>query len=129
MTKTTIHKIITYNLAAFWFVMGFYCKVLGLVPRHEQIVGRILGPEHAGVLTILIGASEMMMAFWILSNRKTRLNATVQMLTVGIMNLIEIAIVPDLLYWGKFNIIFALLFIAVIYYNEFHLKRTIQSES
>ena len=35
------------------------------------------------------------------------------------MNIWEFIIAPDLLLWGKLNSVFALLFIALIYFNEF----------
>ena len=39
------------------------------------------------------------------------------------MNALEFILVPDLLLWGKFNSLFALLLIAVIYINEFRLNK------
>ncbi len=112
-------KLIHYFIAAVWIVNGLFCKLLNLVPRHQEIVGRILGNEYAGILTKLIGASEILMAFWILSQIKSRLNAITQMTIVTTMNLIEFFVVPDLLLWGKMNSIFALLFIGLVYFQEF----------
>jgi len=97
--------------------------VLNLVPRHQEIVSKILGNEHARVLTILIGIAEIGMATWILSGIHSRLNAITQIVLIAIMNIIEFILVPDLLLWGKFNIVFAFLFILLIYYKEFYLKR------
>jgi len=103
--------------------------VLNLVPRHQQIVARIFGNEYSRVLIILIGLSEILMAIWILSNIKQRLNAMAQIAIVGIMNTLEFMLVPDLLLWGKLNSLFALIFILVVYFNEFYLnkKRTQQT--
>tara|TARA_Y100001949_G_C15912696_1_gene297566 strand:- start:483 stop:785 length:303 start_codon:yes stop_codon:yes gene_type:complete len=93
------------------------------VPRHQQIVEQILGDQHSRTLTILIGIAEVLMAIWVLTRFKSKLNAVVQMLVIGAMNILEFQLVPHLLFWGKMNIVFALVFIALIYFNEFKLKK------
>lgn len=118
-------RLITYAIACVWFVNGLLCKVLNFVPRHEEIVGRILGNTYSKPLTILIGCSEIVMALWILSGYKSRLNAIVQIAIIAIMNILEFILVPDLLYWGKMNAIYAFLFILLIYFREFKMKSTI----
>lgn len=122
MGPSTKAKLIDYLIAAVWLVNGLFCKVLNLVPRHQEIVAAILGQEHARLLTIAIGISEVLMAVWILTGIKSRLNAIVQILVIGVMNTLEFILLPHLLLWGRFNSLFALLLILVIYYNEFHLK-------
>lgn len=96
--------------------------MLNLVPRHQEIVTRILGAEYARPLTVLIGISEITMAVWVISKYKTNFNAIVQMVIVLAMNLLEYFIAPDLLLWGRMNIIFSLFFAGLVYYNEFILK-------
>ncbi|HMK06255.1 MAG TPA: DoxX-like family protein [Flavobacterium sp.] len=123
MTKKTIHKIVTYCIAAVWIVNGLFCKVLNLVPRHEQIVARILGDNYSRPLTILIGISEIIMAVWILSGYKSKLNAIAQIIIIASMNTLEFILAPDLLLWGKLNSLFAFLFILVVYFNEFLLNK------
>jgi hypothetical protein len=120
MTGMKIYKILTYCIATVWIANGLFCKVLNLVPRHEQIVGRIIGIDYARPLTVLIGLSEIGMAVWILSGVKIRLNILAQIIIVATMNTLEFILVPDLLLWGKMNSIFAFLFILVVYYNEFY---------
>lgn len=120
---TRIHKILTYCIATVWIANGLFCKVLNLVPRHEQIVARILGDDHSRLLTILIGLSEIIMAVWILSAYKTKLNAIAQIAVVATMNTLEFILVPDLLLWGKLNSLFAFIFILVVHYNEFYLNK------
>jgi len=97
--------------------------VFNLVPRHQQIVAIILGDHYARPLTFVIGISEIIMAVWILSRYKSKLNAIAQIAVIATMNALEFILVPDLLLWGKFNSLFALLLIAVIYFNEFHLNK------
>jgi len=123
MTMTKTHKIVTYYIATVWIANGLFCKVLNLVPRHEQIVARILGDEHSRLLTILIGISEIIMAVWILSGYKTKLNAIAQITIVATMNTVEFILVPDLLLWGKLNSLFAFIFILVVYFNEFYFNK------
>lgn len=112
-----MRKTITWFIALVWLINGLFCKVLKLVPRHEQIVARILGSEYSRPLTLAIGFAEVLMAVWILTGWKRRLNALMQILVIATMNTIEFLVVPDLLLWGRFNALFALLFIVLIYYN------------
>jgi len=123
MSKPRIYNILTYGFAAVWIANGLFCKVLNLVPRHEQIVARILGNDYSRQLTITIGLSEIIMAAWILSGYKTKLNAIAQMAVVATMNLLEFLLVPDLLLWGELNSLFAFIFILIVYFNEFYLNR------
>jgi len=120
--KTTIHQISTILIAAIWIANGLFCKVLNFVPRHELIVARLLGPEHALFFTKTIGIGEILMAVWILSGLKHRLNAIMQMIIIALMNCIEFVLAPDLLLWGRVNAVFALMFTLFIYYNEFKIN-------
>lgn len=121
--KLNLHKILNYFIAAVWVINGLLCKVLNFAPRHEEIVRRILGEEHSVFLTKAIGAAEICMAIWILSRIMPRLNALTQMFIVGLMNVIEFFLASDLLLWGKANIIFAAIFIALVYYSEFMFSK------
>ena len=123
MNRNTLHKILTILIAAVWLVNGLVCKVLDIVPRHRQIVAEILGEEYSGLLTILIGISEIFMAIWVLSRFRSKINAVVQMIVVATMNVLEFLLVPELLLWGKLNFVFAMLFIGIIWYNEFVLNK------
>jgi hypothetical protein len=114
-------------IAAVWLANGLFCKILNFVPRHQEIVASILGAEYAPLFTILIGVAELVMMAWVLSRFKPKLNAIIQMVVIGTMNILEFLLVPDLLLWGKFNSLFAFLFIGLIYYNEFILARKINN--
>ncbi len=118
----TINKLLNYLIAAVWIANGLFCKVLNLVPRHQEIVARITGSIHAGVLTRLIGLAEIAMAVWILSGFRTKLNAITQAVIIATMNSLEFMLAPDLLLWGRFNALYAFLFILLILYNEFYLR-------
>lgn len=129
MNTKKLYKIVTFCIALVWILNGLFCKVLNLVPRHEQIVARILGDDYSRILTILIGLSEILMAIWILSRFKPRLNAITQISIVGLMNTLEFILVPDLLLWGKLNSLFALIFIMIVYFNEFYLNKKITQQT
>lgn len=122
-------KILTYLIAAVWFVNGLLCKVLNFVPRHRLIVSRILGEDSAGTFTIVIGVAEILMALWIISTFKIRLCAAFQIIVIATMNVIEFILVPDLLLWGKANALFASLLIIIIYYYAFILNKTTAEQS
>jgi uncharacterized membrane protein YphA (DoxX/SURF4 family) len=128
ITKNT-HTILTYVIALVWIINGLFCKVLNYVPRHQEIVASILGAEHSQILTILIGFSEILMAMWIISKIKSRLNAILQITIVAAMNILEFILVPDLLLWGRFNAVFALLFLVTVYFNEFYLNKKLSSQT
>src|SRR5579872_2107708 len=115
----TRKQVLNYGIAAVWIANGLFCKVLNLVPRHQAIVARITGSAHAGALTRIIGVAEITMAAWILIGFRPKLNAIAQAVIIATMNTLEFRLAPDLLLWGKFNAVFAFLFILLILYNEF----------
>ncbi len=118
----TINKLLNYCIAAVWLTNGLFCKVLNLVPRHQQIVAGILGEQNAGVLTKAIGVAEIAMALWIVTGMFPKLNAITQIMVVAAMNVLEFILVPDLLLWGRLNLLFAFILIFVIWYNGYRLK-------
>jgi hypothetical protein len=109
---------LTLFIASVWFVNGLICKVLGFVPRHREIVGRILGESYADMFTIAIGLAEVLMAVWVLSGVKSRLATFLQIATVLAMNVLEIFLVPDLLLFGRFNLVLAAAFVIVVLYTD-----------
>jgi hypothetical protein len=123
MNQRLLHILATIIIILVWFVNGFFCKVLDLVPRHQEIVGRILGEQNAWLFAKAIGISETLMVVWILTRIKSRFCAIFQMVIVGTMNIVEFILVPDLLLFGRMNIVFASIFIALIYANEFVLGK------
>ncbi|MGJ4786820.1 DoxX-like family protein [Leptospira koniambonensis] len=114
-----IFQIVTNLLiVSVWFVNGLVCKVLDLVPRHREIVARILGAEFSWILTKLIGVSEILMAIWILSGIRPVFNIWAQITIVMVMNVLEFFLVPDLLLWGRANILFASTFCIFVLYSH-----------
>jgi hypothetical protein len=100
-----------------------YCKLLDFVPRHKEIVGRILGDQHALYMTKMIGLGEVFLAVLIIFGFRSRLLAIIQIILVVLMNTLEIILAPDLLLFGRLNGVFALVFIMLIIYTEFYLNK------
>jgi hypothetical protein len=123
MPSNLIKKCLTIGIASVWLINGLFCKVLNLVPRHQLIVARILGEWHAAFETKAIGFLEIAMSVWILSGIKPRLCALTQAIVIGTMNMIEFMLAPDLLLFGRLNIIIASIFIVIILWNEFYAKK------
>ncbi len=121
-----VNTILTISISLVWLINGLFCKLLDFVPRHEEIVARILGIQHATLFTNLIGVSEILMFIWIISRIKPRFCAIAQISIITTMNLIEFFLTPDLLLFGRFNSIIALFFITVIFYNEFVLNKNLK---
>jgi hypothetical protein len=123
-TKPTLLKqLLTIAISLIWLINGLFCKVLGLVPRHQFIVARILGQSHALLLTKAIGLSELCMFIWIISRVKSRFCALAQIGLVALMNTLEFILAPDLLLFGRANALVAFIFICVIVFNEFIIGR------
>src|SRR5678809_129100 len=97
--KVDVREWLTYFIAMVWIVNGLLCKVLNLVPRHQEIVSKILATENARFCTLVIGLAEVGMGLWILSGILTRLNAVTQIAVIATMNALEFILVPDLLLW------------------------------
>ena len=119
-------NIFTYVIALVWLANGLFAKVMNLVPRHQLIVQTIFqdifDAEISFYLTKAIGISEIILAIWIISGYKIRLVALLQIALVMTMNVIEFTLVEDLLLFGRWNLVFAILFSIFIYWNEFILK-------
>ena len=112
------YLVLRFLIGAVWFINGLVCKVLGLVPRHLEIVGRMLGEEHAVAITRAIGLGEVALALAIWCGLWPRWLAATQVALVLAMNVMEFFLAPDLLLWGKMNSVYALIFAAVVFVNE-----------
>ncbi|MCU0449146.1 MAG: DoxX-like family protein [Bernardetiaceae bacterium] len=122
MRNLLVYRSLTLITATIWLVNGLICKVLNLVPRHQQIVASILGEAYARPLTLLIGLAELVMTAWVLSGYQRRLQVWTQITIVLLMNLLEFWLTPHLLLWGRWNLVFAALFAALVYVNESQIR-------
>ncbi|MEO6304305.1 MAG: DoxX-like family protein [Bacteroidia bacterium] len=117
-TKPLYKFILNIAVALIWLINGLFCKLLNFVPRHQEIVGCILGDEHSFILIKIIGALEVLMAIWIVSGFWPHLCAILQIILILVMNFIEVTQAPDLLLFGPANIFPAILLVSVIYFND-----------
>ncbi len=116
-------KPINIFIAIVWLANGLFCKILNFEPRHQEIVGQILGGLYELLLTRTIGFLECMMFLWILTGYKSRFCAIFQIIIILTMNWLEFWLVPDLLLFGRLNLIFAIGFCYLIYWNEFEFNK------
>lgn len=115
----TVLKIL---ISLVWLINGLFCKVLNLVPRHQLIVARILGDEYGTLLTKTIGLLEIGVFVWVLSGFRSRLCTIFQIVVVLTMNMIEFWLAPDLLLFGKLNLLVAFTFTIILVIYEFVLR-------
>lgn len=123
--KNLLSISILYLSFLVWSINGLVAKILNFVPRHEDIVARILSPTYARELIILIGIGELFIAVWILSGWKSRLCTWSQLFLIISMNALEFLLAPDLLLFGRFNIVIALMFCLLIYQNEYKFRQCV----
>lgn len=119
-----VKTILTIAISLVWLINGLFCKLLNLVPRHQQIVARILGEEYSAIATKAIGVSEILMFAWIISGIKSRLCALTQIIIIATMNILEFILAPNLLLFGRANIILATVLIIGIFVDGFILNKT-----
>ncbi len=120
---------LTFLIALVWLVNGLYCKVLQGVPRHEQIVAAILGDNHAAGLTTLIGYLEIGMAVWVVSRILPHWCGILQIIVVLLMNVLEFILVPELLLFGRMNLLIACGFAYLIYWHTFVFSSSVQAKA
>ena len=107
---------LTFATAAVWLLFGMWFKVLGMVPRHRQIVASVIGEAGAGPVTMIIGAAEIAMALWILSGFYPRACAALQSIAIITMNALELTLARDLLLAPLLMICANTLFLVVVWY-------------
>lgn len=117
--SSTFRYLLNIVIALVWLINGLFCKLLNMVPRHQEIVGRILGANYASFITMAIGVGELLIVVWIFSRIKSKWCAIAQISLVVTMNIIEAILAPDLLLFGRGNLFVALVFVIVVYINEF----------
>lgn len=124
--KIPRERMVVLAIGSVWLFNGLYCKILNGVPRHYEIVDSILtlaigssiAERYSQNFTYLIGFGEVLLAFLIWSNWRHKTVTWVQIVLIGLMNTIEFVLVPDLLLWGRWNALFALLFMLFLYKFE-----------
>lgn len=116
-------SFLKFIIISVWLINGFFCKILNLSPRHQEIVAITLSKNYAREITFTIGFLEILMVAWIISSYKAKLNAISQIVIILTMNIVEFVSAKDLLLFGNLNSVFAIFFCFTIYYREFILKK------
>lgn len=89
--------ILRYAVAAVWLVFGLGFKVFNLMPRHREIVARVLGRSVAVPMTILIGFGEAAIGLWMASGQWLVACLVLQTVAIISMNVLELIKARDLL--------------------------------
>ena len=110
------HALLTVFIGSVWVFHGLFSKLSDGIPRHRQIVGRILGEGIADQATLLIGILEISLGLWIFSGFQRRACAWLQTLGLASMNFLEIWLAKDLLISAAGMVALNLGFIALIWY-------------
>ncbi len=103
-------------IGSVWVFHGLYSKILGGVPRHRLIVGRILGEGIADFATIAIGLAEIMLGIWVFSACFRKTCASLQTLALVAMNSLEIYLAKDLLISALGMVMLNVLFLSLVWY-------------
>ena len=102
-------------IGSVWVFHGLYSKILHGVPRHELIVGRVLGEGLAQPATLAIGLAEVLLGAWVFSGRQRPTCAWVQTLAIAGMNTLEIARARDLLISAPGMLALNLIFLSLVW--------------
>lgn len=106
--------------ASVWILFGLVFKVLNVVPRHQTIVGTVLGDAVAGPATLVIGVAEMAMGIWILSRWQPRTCALAQTIAIVSMNALELTLAKEHLLAPLMMVCANSVFLAVGWYLALH---------
>jgi uncharacterized membrane protein YphA (DoxX/SURF4 family) len=81
-------RLIHASIALVWLYEGLWCKLLGGMPRHAEVIAAtpFLGPAAARAALITLGLAECGIAAWVLSGRRMRQAALVQIVLLVAMN-------------------------------------------
>jgi hypothetical protein len=111
----TIEIVSQIVIGSVWVFHGLYSKILRGIPRHELIVGRILGARFAGFATKGIGCLEVSLGVWAFTGLARVECAAVQTLAIVGMNTLEIILARELLVSAVGMVVLNLSFLAVIW--------------
>jgi uncharacterized membrane protein YphA (DoxX/SURF4 family) len=82
------NRLIRVAIALVWVYQGLWCKVLGGIPRHLDVISAVpfIGPAAGHITLIALGLLESGIAVWVLWGRWMRYAAVVQTLLLAAMN-------------------------------------------
>lgn len=85
------------GIALVWLVFGLLFKALDVMPRHREIVGRVIGIRFARAVVLLVALGEICLGLWMLVGRWLWICVLVQTVALVAMNALEIWRARDLL--------------------------------
>jgi uncharacterized membrane protein YphA (DoxX/SURF4 family) len=82
------NKLIHVAIALVWLYQGFWCKVLGGIPRHEAVIAAVpfIGSAASRNALIALGLLECGIGLWVLTGRWMREVAILQTALLAAMN-------------------------------------------
>jgi len=89
MSDPRIRKwTIRASLALVWLYQGLWCKLLGRMPHHQEVIGSVpfLDGAAGHIALIALGVIECAIAVWVVSGRWARLAAAAQTALLMAMN-------------------------------------------
>ncbi len=120
--QKTILKVFRWGVASVWLFHGLFSKVLHGIPRHQQIVARVVGNDLAAATTFAVGGIEILVGVWVLSGRSPLLCAATQTILLLTMNLLELRFASDLLLAPTAMVCANLGFLALSWVLAFRMK-------
>lgn len=103
-------------IGSVWVFHGLYSKIFNGIPRHQLIVGRVLGTRLAAPATKAIGCLEVLLGLWVFSGWARVECAAVQTLALVGMNTVEIILAGDLLLSAVGMVLLNVGFLGVIWH-------------
>jgi uncharacterized membrane protein YphA (DoxX/SURF4 family) len=116
LNSENFHRFLTVLIGSVWVFHGLYSKISGGIPRHRQIVERILGEGIADFATLVIGVLEVLLGLWIFSRIWRRACALLQTLALVSMNFLEILLAKDLLISAPGMVALNLTFLSLVWH-------------
>ena len=112
----TFHVVAQIVIGSVWVFHGLYSKILNGIPRHRLIVGKILGPANAAMLTRTIGLLELLLGVWVFTGWQPVGCAAVQTAAIVAMNSLEIFRARELLISAIGMVILNLGFLSLVWH-------------
>lgn len=112
----TLLLALQWLIGGVWIFHGLYSKLLNGIPRHRQIIERILGARMAPIATITIGLGEIALGAWAISAWQPLWCAAILTAVLVAMNILEVARATDLLISAVGMLILNAAFIALTWY-------------
>ena len=118
-------------IGSVWVFHGVYSKLLNGVPRHQAILGQVLGvgPDISRPAILAVGVMETSLGLWAWSGRFPRACMVVQTLAIIGMNTLEICFARDLLISAPGMVALNIAFLALGWYGATRKKETDQAGS